>query len=337
MSLKSEASTMLPVVEMELQRQISRLHTPQTSEFHEMLAYHMGWRSRGVRGPTRGKRIRPLVLLLACASCGGRWQNAVPAAAAIEIAHNFSLIHDDIQDNSPTRRGRPALWTKYGAALAINAGDALFTLANLAILDLQKSFQPEHVTAAAAVLEGACLDLTRGQFLDLHQQNGSVPSLRDYWLMVEGKTAALLSASAQLGALLAGARKSISERYRIFGRLLGLAFQIQDDILGIWGNEALTGKSSASDLQERKLSLPVVYGLRQKGQFARSWNAAKARAASTSVLRQLLEDEGARAYAVRHGKRRTDEALQTLGALKPQGNAGAALVELTRQLLARQS
>jgi geranylgeranyl diphosphate synthase type I len=269
---------------------------------------------------------------------GGRWRAAVPGAAALEIAHNFSLVHDDIQDNSPTRRGRPALWKKYGSPMAINAGDALLAIANAAILDLRNSFPDSAVIAAGAILQATCLDLTRGQYLDLEHQGTRHLSLRGYWEMVGGKTAALLSASTQIGALLGGASRSVYQRYGEFGRLLGLAFQVQDDILGIWGNETLTGKSAASDLAEGKLSLPVLYGIRKNARFARLRGVTPPRAkADIARLRNVLQDEGAYSYSVSQGRRLTNQAQLALSRLKPRGTAGAALAELTDQLLGREN
>lgn len=337
MALKTEAGKILPAVEKELRRQVSRLDAPSTRAFHEMIRYHMGWKVTGAHRQTAGKRIRPLICVLSCASAGGRWREALPAAAALEIVHNFSLVHDDIEDNSPTRRGRPALWTKYGTPMAINAGDALLTIADEAILDLQKDFSPDTVVEAARLLQAACLDLTRGQFLDLAHQSARQLSIRSYWPMVEGKTAALLAACTQIGALLGGATTRLSEKYRKFGRLLGLAFQVKDDILGIWGNEAVTGKSTVSDLAEGKLSLPVLYGLSRNGLFATRWRNKDARQEKTGELRQLLTEEGAYTYSVNQGKRLTEQAQLTLRSLRPQGAAGAALIELADQLLARES
>lgn len=337
MSLNEQARMILPVIESELRRQARRLAAPSTRAFHGMLAYHMGWIGSSATKGRGGKRIRPLLSLLACSSVGGRWRQAVPAAAALELVHNFSLVHDDIQDNSPTRRGRPTLWRKAGMPLAVNAGDALFTIANQAALDLSRSFEPAVVVAVLRILEQACLDLTKGQFLDLYHQEAQRLSTRSYWEMIEGKTAALLAAGAQIGALLGGSSGARQLQYRQFGRLLGLAFQVQDDILGIWGDEGRTGKSAASDLVEGKLSLPVVYGLGRTGEFARHWRDAGYRATHASLLRDLLEREGARAYATRHAGRLTKEAVATLRALRPRGAAGAALEELSMQLMARKA
>lgn len=335
MSYAQLAQTMRPVIETELRRQVRRLAAPSTAAFHAMLAYHLGW--DGSEANQGGKRIRPVLNLLVCASAGGSWRDAVPAAAGLELVHNFSLVHDDIQDNSPTRRGRPTLWRKQGVPLAINAGDALFTLANQATLDLAGTFQGKIVVEAVAVLQQACLDLTKGQFLDLyHQQKGSL-TIRGYWQMIEGKTAALIAACTHIGALLGGAAPAKRARYHEFGKLLGLAFQVEDDILGIWGEESRTGKSTASDLAEGKLSLPVIYGLIKRGPFAKLWHDEGTRKRNASRLRKQLEAEGGREYARAQAGRLTRNALGLLHDLHPQGEAGRALEELTMQLLARRA
>ena len=121
-----DIKTFLPQIEQELQKQVARLDQPRTKPFHEMLTYHMGWTGAGAGPEATGKRIRPVLVLLCAAACGAEWQRALPAAAAIELVHNFSLVHDDIQDNSPKRRGRDTAWVKWGAPMAINEGDALF-------------------------------------------------------------------------------------------------------------------------------------------------------------------------------------------------------------------
>ncbi len=327
---------MLRAIESELQGQIRRLGGGKAKSFHDMLAYHMGWTGRGGHARRAGKRIRPLLVLLVSASVAGDWREALPAAAAVEILHNFSLVHDDIQDNSPTRRGRIALWKKVGIPLAINAGDAFLALANEAALDLRRRFSAETVVDVAGILQRACINLTRGQFLDLAYQNKTSLAIRDYWDMIDGKTASLLSACTQVGALLGGATKPVIDQYRVFGRLLGLAFQVKDDILGIWGDETLTGKSVASDLVERKNSLPVLYGISRKARFAKHWRASLVRPEGTDQLRRLLTEEGAYEYAVAHAGRLTGRALTALRSAKPHGEAGVALVQLSERLLQRQ-
>lgn len=326
---------LLDSIETELQRQIARLDTPRTKSFHEMLTYHMGWTGEGAGPAATGKRIRPLLVLLSTAACGADWQSALPAAAAVELVHNFSLVHDDIQDNSEKRRGRPTTWVKWGMPMAINVGDALFVMSNLAIMDLKANYRVEIIVRGAEILHNTCLELTRGQFLDLSYEERNDLAVEDYWPMISGKTAALLSACCHIGALLGGAEESMQEAYRDFGNYLGLAFQVQDDILGIWGDEALTGKSAASDLLEGKNSLPVLAGLGRNGKFAKRWQKGPIRANEVQELARVLANEGAYEAAMDAAKQMTDLALISLREANPQGEAGDALFGLTDKLLKR--
>ncbi|MBI3739497.1 MAG: polyprenyl synthetase family protein, partial [Chloroflexi bacterium] len=328
---------MLTAIEAELQLQLARLDQPRTKLFHEMLTYHMGWTGEGAGSDATGKRIRPLILLLCVAACGADWKSALPAAAAVELVHNFSLVHDDIQDNSPMRRGRSTIWAKWGAPMAINVGDALFVISNQAIMDLMHSHPASTVLRAAAILHDTCLDLTRGQFLDMSYEKQTNLTVDDYWPMIEGKTAALIAASTQIGAILGNADDATVEHFRVFGRNLGLAFQVQDDILGIWGDEALTGKSAASDLVEGKNSLPILYGLNQKGRFAQRWAASAISPREVAEVAQMLTDEGAQDYSQREAQRLTRQALDALQKANPKGEAGDALYELADKLLNRES
>src|SRR5215213_6993879 len=327
---------LLSAIESELQRQISRLDAPRTKSFHEMLTYHMGWTGEGAGPAVTGKRIRPLLLLLCLAACGGDWQTALQAAAAVELVHNFSLVHDDIQDNSDRRRGRPTTWVKWGAPMAINAGDALFVMSNQAIIDLKEFYAPEVVLRSAENLHNSCLELTRGQFLDMSYEERNDLGVDDYWPMVAGKTAALLSACCHIGALLGGADEEKQESYRSFGHYLGLAFQVQDDILGIWGNEAMTGKSAASDLIEGKNSLPVLAGLSTNGKFAARWRQGPIMFDEVQELARVLANEGGYEIAIDASKQMTDLALMSLREADSQGEAGEALFELADKLIKRQ-
>jgi geranylgeranyl diphosphate synthase, type I len=336
-----DTKPLLSHIELELQKQISRLDNPRTKAFHEMLTYHMGWTGEGAGPEATGKRIRPLMVLLTCLASSGTeggsttWQSALPAAAAVELVHNFSLVHDDIQDHSEKRRGRPTTWVKWGAPMAINAGDALFVLSNQAIIDLKENYPAEVVVKAAEILHDICLELTRGQFLDMSYEERTDLGVDDYWPMVAGKTAALLSACCHIGALLGGADESLHEAYRSFGHYLGLAFQVQDDILGIWGDEALTGKSAASDLMEGKKSLPVMAGLSANGRFAARWKQGPIQSAEVQELARVLASEGGYEKANDAAKQMTDLALMSLREADPQGEAGEALFELADKLLKR--
>ncbi len=347
MSLKTLSSQMLPAIESELQKQVARLDQPRTAVYHEMLTYHMGWTGEGAGPEAAGKRIRPLMVLLCTAASGGidpaaspdqvHWEKALPAAAAVELVHNFSLAHDDIQDNSEKRRGRPTLWTKWGVPQAINAGDGLFMLSNLAVTDLAENYPAETALRAARVLHETCLHLTRGQYMDMSYEERLDLSEADYWPMISGKTAALLAGCCQMGAILGGADSAAEAAYHDFGAALGLAFQVQDDILGIWGDEALTGKSAASDLLEGKKSLPVLYGLGKNGPFAERWKSGPIIPADVEAVAKMLADEGASDYAQEKSREWTGKALDSLAKAGPKGEAGAALRELSDRLLGRKA
>jgi geranylgeranyl diphosphate synthase, type I len=300
-----------------------------------MLTYHMGWTGEGAGPEATGKRIRPMMLLLCSAACGASWQLALPAAAAVELVHNFSLVHDDIQDNSEKRRGRTTTWVKWGMPMAINVGDALFVVSNQAIINLKENYSAEIVLKAAEILHNTCLELTRGQFLDMSYEERTDLTVEDYWPMISGKTAALLSACCHIGSLLGGADDSKQDAYRSFGHYLGLAFQVQDDMLGIWGDEAVTGKSAASDLIEGKKSLPVLAGLSANGKFAARWKQGPIQRTEVQEFARVLANEGGYETTMDAAKQMTDLALMSLREADPQGEAADALFELADKLLKR--
>jgi geranylgeranyl diphosphate synthase type I len=323
-------------IENELRFSIESKHETELDQYFSMLAYHLGWEGAGSSPEVRGKRIRPLLVLLTCSAAGEDWQKALPAAAAVELVHNFSLIHDDIQDNSPLRRGRETVWKRWGIAQAINAGDAMLTIAHLSLLRLEATTSAAIAIQAAKTLQDACLQLTKGQFLDLSFESQDKLSLDGYWQMVAGKTAALLAACTELGAIAANCPETQRSAYRDFGHYLGLAFQAQDDILGIWGDAALTGKSNESDLLAGKKSLPVIFGIQQDGPFNARWQSGPVQPEETESLARQLELEGARQYTQEAAGQMTDQALDALKQANPQGEAGEALIDLANRLLRRE-
>ncbi len=306
--------------------------------FYSMIHYHMGWRDAAltpIEGNS-GKRIRPLLCLLACAAAGGQWRMAVPAAAAIEILHNFSLVHDDIQDSSPTRRGRPTLWTLWGQAQAINSGDAMFALAHLALVRLaDQGTPPEVVLRALRRFDETSVTLTRGQYADMSFETLAEVNVDEYLAMITGKTAALVALSTELGALIAGADDDQVERYRDYGLNLGLAFQIQDDILGIWGDEQITGKSAATDITTRKKTLPVLFALASNEKLRRLYENGHQGDEFVGLVVAELDRSGAHQYAVEKAATYTARAMANLAAAHPAEPASAALYQLTDRLLRR--
>jgi geranylgeranyl diphosphate synthase type I len=330
-----DIQTMLASLEDELHYSIESRQEPELGKYFSMLAYHLGWEGYGAGPEARGKRIRPLLVLLSCAAAGGEWRHALPAAAAVELVHNFSLIHDDIQDNSPLRRGRETVWKRWGIAQAINAGDAMLTIAHLTLLRTEEKSSPEQTLQAAHTLQQACLQLTEGQYLDLAFESQEQLSIEAYWQMVGGKTAALLGACTELGAITADCSASRRKAFHDFGYYIGLAFQAQDDILGIWGDAALTGKSNESDLLAGKKSLPVIYGMHQDGPFQARWTSGPIQKSETETLALQLENEGARQYTQEATAQMTSKALGSLEEAEPEGEASKVLGDLANRLLRR--
>jgi geranylgeranyl diphosphate synthase type I len=226
---------------------------------YEMLAYHLGL--DGEDG-SRGKRLRPLLGLLAYQSLGGELEDALPGAAAVELGHNFSLVHDDIEDADLERRHRPTLWAIWGVPLAINAGDALFALSRLAIYRLlDDGFSEKRVLDLMRIYDETCLALCEGQYLDISFERQERVSVDAYLEMIGKKTAALLGASVQAGAILATDDPDVIEAYRRFGYDIGVAFQMADDVKGTFWAPSASGKSHAGDVRKRKKTLPIVWAM----------------------------------------------------------------------------
>jgi geranylgeranyl diphosphate synthase type I len=200
-----------------------------------------------------GKRLRPLLCLLSCEAQGGAVEDALHAALSLECVHAFSLVHDDIVDNDRERRGRPSLWAAAGMSLALNAGDALHALA------CATAWRAGAWTAG--LVHGATMSMIEGQHLDLCAEGALAPTVAEWERLAVRKTGALFAAAAAAGAASAGAADPVVERYWDLGEALGLAFQAQDDVLGVWGDPRLTGKPAGSDLARRKASLPVACAL----------------------------------------------------------------------------
>lgn len=343
MNLSEAQKRFLPQIEAEMRRVMSP-PAGQSDAFFGMMHYHLGWLDEhfAPAQASAGKRLRPLFTLLACRAAGGEPERALPAAAAVELVHNFSLVHDDIQDNSDTRRGRPTVWRLWGMPQAINAGDAMFVLARHALLRLsERGVSPPTVLNAVARLDRTCLTLCRGQYLDMDFEGRLDVRLADYLEMIEAKTAALLACAGYLGGLVATEDPARAETFWSLGRALGLAFQIQDDWLGIWGEERITGKPAADDLRRRKKSLPVVYAL---GRAAEDERAARFRALyaqphraeeTVSEAIALLEATGAKEYTEQQARHHAEAARAALQAVDAPPGSGEALQEMVQFMIER--
>lgn len=252
---------------------VDRLHP----RLRHVVAYHRGWvDAAGEPVPGNGgKLVRPALALLSAEAAGAPAQVGLPAAVAVELVHDFSLLHDDLMDGDTERRHRATAWTVFGADGAILAGDALLGLAIQVLLEVEG----EPGRRAAAKLGAGVQDLVRGQAEDLLFETRADVSVAETLHMEDGKTGALLACSASLGALLADAPTPVVDGLAEFGSRLGTAFQLIDDLLGIWGDPAVTGKPVLSDLRSRKKSVPVVVALETGG-------------AATEELRAFLTGEG---------------------------------------------
>jgi geranylgeranyl diphosphate synthase type I len=222
--------------------------------------YVMGWEDEHGRPcDAGGKRIRPALCIQAALAFGGTLSDALPGAVAVELVHNFSLVHDEVQDHDAERHHRPTLWALLGEAQAINAGDFLYARAIRALISGTAPL--DRRMAALDVLTSAITSMIDGQWHDIAFESREAVSVDDYLSMVAGKTGALLSAPLRIGALLAGAPAADAQRIGEWGARVGAAFQAHDDYLGIWGDPGETGKSNTNDIARRKKSLPVVHAL----------------------------------------------------------------------------
>ncbi len=310
----SDLDTLIADTETEILHVISLAQDERTGALYEMVRYQLGLDREG----PRGKRIRPLLGLLAYKSLTGDHRGALPGAAAVELGHNFSLVHDDIEDRDVERRHRATLWTVWGLAQGINTGDTLFTLSRMALHRLSDlGFSDAKVLALMRLYDETCLALCEGQFMDIWSaEHDELLSVDFYFDMIGRKTAALIAASVQAGAMLATDEQRIIDAYRGFGWSLGVAFQLNDDLLGIWGDEQSTGKEP-SDLAKHKKTLPLIYALEHSPEADRARLYAIIRApevtqADLDEARTILDRCGAREYTRERARAERDAAVAQL-------------------------
>ncbi|MHB0856922.1 MAG: polyprenyl synthetase family protein [Anaerolineae bacterium] len=330
--MPTDLSPYLDAIEQELQ-DLVRTDEQAVAPLYAMMQYHMGWVNQRFEPEhaDRGKRLRPLLCLLTCEAVGGDWRRSLPAAAALELVHNFSLIHDDIEDDSAERRHRTTVWTLWGLAQGVNTGDAMWALARTAPSRLRaRGFDADTCLRVCEILDETCLELCSGQFLDISFEDMTAVSPGAYQRMVAGKTAALLSACSAIGAILGGAGAPLVEALRAFGFELGLSFQMVDDILGIWGDAAVTGKPAASDLLTKKKSLPVLYAQaweweRDLHDLERLYARPVLTVDDVPAVLALLDRAGALAYTQERVRDHYAKALEHLSTVAPTLASASAL------------
>ncbi len=308
-----------------------------------MLRYGMGWADPDGRPveATTGKALRPTLCLFACEATGGDPRQALPAAVALEYIHNFSLIHDDIQDHDETRHHRATLWAVWGVPKAIVAGNVLRTVADVSLSELvPRGLSADDLIELTGTLTTAYLEMIEGQFLDLSFESRGDISLAEYLDMIARKTGALIRCSMELGSYLGSRDPATVDAFRECGRALGLVFQVKDDVLGVWGDPGSTGKPVGADVRRKKNSFPVVHAM------------AKASGADATTLQEVygkpepddddveavlgvMERLGTRRSAEELAARHSKQALDALAPVELEPGARRRIEELAHFLLVR--
>jgi geranylgeranyl diphosphate synthase type I len=314
-------------------------------EIRQIAAYHMGWvdtEGHPTDSPG-GKGIRPTLALLGAAAAWANPAVGIPGGVAVELVHNFSLIHDDIIDSDTERHHRPTVWSIYGVGPAIVAGDALQVLAHQVLLE----GSPQAGAAASAVLAEATAEMIAGQADDISFERRRDVSVEQCTAMSAAKTGALLGCAASIGAVLAGATDVTVGALRDYGRHLGLAFQAIDDLLGIWGDPSRTGKPASSDLRQRKKSMPIVAALAAGGDEAEELRhlivgpagsdapLAPMTADEVDRARFLVESCGGRQWTAVRAKANLDAALGALDRVRLEAVAHRDLADIAVYVVER--
>ncbi len=227
---------------------------------YDMLRYCMGW-SDAYGAPLetkKGKGIRPSLCLFTCDALGGDIEKALPAAVSLELIHNFSLIHDEIQDSDEIRHHRPTLWNVWGIPKALVAGNVMRVLADKS-MSTMPSDHSKLLTVSSSIVSEACLEMIEGQYMDISFEGGDGISVDQYMKMISHKTGALLRSSVHIGAVIGSRGGRVADIFREIGIKLGFMFQIRDDILGTWGETTSTGKPVGSDIRRKKNTLPIIH------------------------------------------------------------------------------
>ena len=321
---------------------------PETAgaDVHLLQGYHLGWLERdGTRaagGSSQGKALRPMLCLFACEAVASSFDRALPAAAALELIHNFSLLHDDIQDLDLERRHQPTAWSLWGVPRALVAGDAMHSTGDLAALRAaEEGVSPGIVLQVSAILTDSYLAMIEGQCLDLQFEGRTDISTDQYLHMIACKTGALIRCGLETGALLADGDGPTVRAFAGFGEGLGRAFQIRDDYLGIWGDEATLGKATGNDIRRRKKSYPVVFALGRAagaslGDLQRIYGQEELEDDDVQRVLAILDEVGARENARMVTEEAANRALDALGPVALPGWAREEAAELVDFLARRE-
>jgi geranylgeranyl diphosphate synthase type I len=324
----------------------SRIAGYPTTALYRMLQYHMGWANGDgdlLSVPvSQGKALRPTLCLFACEALSEDWTRALPAAAALELIHNFSLIHDDIQDGDLERRHRPTVWSLWGQPQALVAGNAMRTLGDITVLRLvERGVTEEKALRTSLILTRSYIHMTKGQCLDLALEDSLDIKLEDYLTMVSFKTGALIQCGLEMGALIASGDENVVTAFANCGSSLGRAFQIRDDMLGIWGNEAATGKAVGNDIRRKKKSFPIVYALENASDTARQklvevYSKEELDEQDVQDVLTVLNELGVADYAQEMSRQKADLALEEVNRVTMPPWARQEIAELVEFLAARQ-
>ncbi|MFG2193740.1 polyprenyl synthetase family protein [Streptomyces sp. NPDC048639] len=324
-----------------LRAAVDRLAPPMDT----VAAYHFGWIDAEGRPSAAGggKAVRPALALLSAEAAGAPPETGVPGAVAVELVHNFSLLHDDLMDGDEQRRHRDTVWKVHGPAQAILVGDALFALANEILLELGTV----EAGRATRRLTTATRKLIDGQAQDISYEHRERVSVAECLEMEGNKTGALLACACSIGAVLGGADDALADTLEAYGHHLGLAFQAVDDLLGIWGDPEATGKQTWSDLRQRKKSLPVVAALDAGGEAserlaellakdAKSHDLANFDEHAFATRAALIEEAGGRDWTSEEARRQHATAVGALDRVEIPGHVREQLVALADFVVVRE-
>lgn len=328
-----------PHIELALRKRLDKYESP----LYQMLRYSMGWADadgKSIPGTT-GKTLRPVLCLCACEATGSDYQIALPSAAALEFIHNFSLIHDDIQDRDELRHHKPTLWKLWGDAKAIVAGNSLRTIADSSVIDIESDTgNSKEAVMVAGLLTEAYLEMIEGQYLDMAYETQQKISLQAYLAMISRKTGALIRCAMNIGAAIGTSDRKTVNSFRECGQSLGYVFQIRDDILGVWGSEKTIGKPVGADIKRKKKSLPAVYAMTKASGEAQKTISRKylqndMTEDDIAEVLEIMEDVGVREYANKLAIRHCEEAMEHLSGIEMSTESRKDIEDIARFLLVR--